>query len=535
MKLLSKKAKVLQRLVEKYGLRHGDYISLERLKSIAEKEEMKLKDLMIILGIKVEKSYEEAEETLKLKIKLYELEELENMGEAIFNAVQKWKKIGKEPLEYVSNEFKINEWVLNDILKKYINTNILLENSKRKLGVKKQIANEEKLLEEVKYRDFVTKDLIEEWKKQYKTGEKEICDILKVNTISFQNLMTGKTKKMRIDLIEEKEKKQIQEKIIQRCKTQDHICKQEIDELKKEMKTTDSILKETLSLSSVMFEQIMKDENKKARIILKDLKKRINILKLDIQYEYGERFYTSEELKKLCKTYKLSVKDFLRNLGRNVKRYPYLRQALQKNEQGIYIGKEHPISHEFAEKYIEKIRVLATIMTRKYFYYPYLKNEIEDMIQDACLLILEKGGCIEKNFGYNEDLMFSLFANKIKYYIFAKRNKEYTEILWEHLETFSETESVYELWNDEMMTELGEAKDERISIIQQKVMQILYHNRDYIFQNREKAYQLISYKLKIPLEYVERIIQEIGILCLEYSMVKVCKDGSIINMTDTYY
>ena len=218
MKLLSKKAKVLQRLVEKYGLRHGDYISLERLKSIAEKEEMKLKDLMIILGIKVEKSYEEAEETLKLKIKLYELEELENMGEDIFNAVQKWKKIGKEPLKYVSNEFKINEWVLNDILKKYINTNILLENSKRKLGVKKQIANEEKLLEEVKYRDFVTKDLIEEWKKQYKTGEKEICDILKVNTISFQNLMTGKTKKMRIDLIEEKEKSRYKKKLYKNVK-----------------------------------------------------------------------------------------------------------------------------------------------------------------------------------------------------------------------------------------------------------------------------------------------------------------------------
>ena len=235
-------------------------------------------------------------------------------------------------------------------------------------------------MEEIKYRDFVTKELVEKWKKQYEAGDKEICDMLKVNTISFQNLMTGKTKKIRIDLIEEEKKKQIQEKIIQRCKTQDYICKKEIEELKEEMKTTDSILRETLSLSSVMFELIMKDENKRARIILKDLKKRINILKLDIKYEYGERFYTSEELKKLCKNYKLSVKDFLRNLGRNVKRYPYLRQALQKNEQGIYIGKEHPVSHEFAEKYIEKIRVLATIMTRKYFYYPYLKNEIEDMI-----------------------------------------------------------------------------------------------------------------------------------------------------------
>lgn len=40
MKVLSKKAKVVQRLVEKYDLRDGDYISLERLKSIAEREKM---------------------------------------------------------------------------------------------------------------------------------------------------------------------------------------------------------------------------------------------------------------------------------------------------------------------------------------------------------------------------------------------------------------------------------------------------------------------------------------------------------------
>ena len=32
MKVLAKKAKAVQRLVENYDLRHGDYISLERLK-----------------------------------------------------------------------------------------------------------------------------------------------------------------------------------------------------------------------------------------------------------------------------------------------------------------------------------------------------------------------------------------------------------------------------------------------------------------------------------------------------------------------
>lgn len=156
------------------------------------------------------------------------------------------------------------------------------------------------------------------------------------------------------------------------------------------------------------------------------------------------------------------------------------------------------------------------------------------MVQDACLLILEKGGSIEKNFSYNPKLLFDLLANKVKYYIMSKRHREFPEILWKNIEKFQENSLTYEVWNDDMMLELIEAKDERIKTIHQEVMQILYYNKDFVYQYRENAYQIIAYKLNIPIEHLENVINEIGELMLEYKLAKLCRDGRIINMAEAY-
>lgn len=219
---------------------------------------------------------------------------------------------------------------------------------------------------------------------------------------------------------------------------------------KKEVKTTNRLIKTTLSISSIAFEQIMADETKRARIIIKELKRKLKILKLDMKYIYGERNYTKEEIK------------------------------------------------------------------------------------NACLLILEKGGSIEKNFSYNPKLLFDLLVNKVKYYIMSKRHREFPEILWENIEKFQENSLTYEVWNDDMMLELIEAKDERIKTIHQEVMQILYYNKDFVYQYRENAYQIIAYKLNIPIEHLENVINEIGELMLEYKLAKLCRDGRIINMAEAY-
>ena len=66
-------------------------------------------------------------------------------------------------------------------------------------------------------------------------------------------------------------------------------------------------------------------------------------------------------------------------------------------------------------------------------------------------------------------------------------------------------------------------------------MLMFFYNGDFIYQNEEKAHKLMAYKLDIPIEYLENVIQEIKEFWLEYHLAKVCKDGSIINMTDACY
>lgn len=534
MKSIEPKSKIVEKIADRYNLKHGDMVEVEWLREIANREKIDMHDFRSIFGVPNRKNNDENDTSEKVMIKLYETKELEKMENDILKTVQKLKRMTQASLEEICNKFKINIWILTGIIQKRLGNKSMEKGQKKAKVLKSKKEEYERLLEEAKYTDYVTKEIIMDWKKKYKLEDKEICAILDVNMTSYRNLMNSKTKKMRIDLIDDEEKKQIKGKIIERFNGQDYVSKNDIDELKKEVKTTDNLIKTTLSIPSMFFEQIMADETKKARIIIKELKKKLKILKLDMKYIYGERNYTRDELKNICKFYGVKSKDYLRNLSRNVKRYRYVKQALRKNKDGIFIGKEHPISHKFAEENGEKIENLCKKLTQKYFYYPYLKNDEEDMIQDACLLILEKGGSLEKNFSYNQDLLFNLLSNKVKYYIMSKRHREFPEILWENIERVQENILPYEVWDDDIMLELMEAKDERIKIIHQKVMQILYYNKDFVYYYREKAYQIIAYKLNIPIEHLENVIKEIGELMLEYKLAKLCRDGRVINMAEAY-
>ncbi len=60
------------------------------------------------------------------------------------------------------------------------------------------------------------------------------------------------------------------------------------------------------------------------------------------------------------------------------------------------------------------------------------------------------------------------------------------------------------------------------------------NNDENVYQYRENAYQIIVYKLNIPIEHLENVINEIGELMLEYKLAKLCRDGRIINMAEAY-
>ena len=75
----------------------------------------------------------------------------------------------------------------------------------------------------------------------------------------------------------------------------------------------------------------MKGKIKKVRIIFKDIKLKIDCIKMDIKYEHGEGNYSSAQLRKMCRRYDLDFDEFLKNISSRTNRYQYLKKALKEN------------------------------------------------------------------------------------------------------------------------------------------------------------------------------------------------------------
>ncbi len=534
-----KKSKIVKNLIRKYNLKHGDFVDINTLKFIAGKEKIEIRDLMTIFNISVSNRSRLRKSPLnKARIKIFDEEELKEIEVEVKNEVKEIKRITSKRLDRLCKKYKINRCIVSKILKISDNQNHKLKKGQKFIILKPQ--NEEKeimndlFIEEVKYQDAINKEQIESLKQKYQLNDEEICSLLKIKTVNYKNLMQGTTKKMNIDLLEEYEKRDIEQKLIERFKNQDYITREDIIKVKIELQTTDRIIKDILSISTEAVYALMNGKIRRTKITLKEIKFKMYCLKMDIKYEYGEGFYTSRELRKLCRKYQIEFDDFLKNLSTNVNRYPYMKQALKNNEKGIYIGEEHQLSEEFAEKYAKRIENMCRKITNRYCYSAYLYTEKLDISQEAFMMILQKGGNIEKNFDYDENLLFHLFASKIKHFVIGKRNKRYREILLDSCENYAYHYDEYDIYDEENEPAYS-LIDSRIKLIHQHVMQIFKDNKDYIHHFRKKAYKIIAYKLKIPIERLKKIIEEIKEIYLEYGFAKKCTDGSVIDMSDSDY
>ncbi len=523
--------KVLRRVINIYTLKHGDWININTLKFISAKEKIELNDLIAILGITSSNGWRLKQNPFnQARINIFNSEEMKAIKVKINNEVIGKQEITEKNLERISKKYQINESIISKILRFNKEKDTRIKRGRKyiifkKLQDEKELANE-LFIEEIKYNDYVTKEQIEYFKQKYNLNDEEIVKMLKVNMLNYNNLIKAKTKKMRIDLLTEEEKILIENELIEMYRWQDYITKNEIYNIKNNIKTTDSIIKDILSIPRETFKKLMRDEITRTRIILKETKLRMDILKMDIKYEYGEGYYTSAELRKLCRIYKIEWEEFLKNISANISRYPYIKQALKNNEKGLYIGEEHQLSKEFSRKNAKRIQNMCWSITKRYCYYSHLHSEREDIAQEAFLLILEKGGNVEKNFNYNEDLLFNLLASKVKYFVIGKRNIRYKEILTENIEQYGITNNIDDI-NEDFMPAL----DSRIELIHQYIMKIFQENKDYIYHNRKSAYKIIAHKLQISIDRLKELIFEIKNVFLEYGFAKECINGSVIDMS----
>lgn len=119
-----------------------------------------------------------------------------------------------------------------------------------------------------------------------------------------------------------------------------------------------------------------------------------------------ERYYTKGEIETICKTNNISLQDFFDYILGKAVYFGYDSYRRLLDDKGrIWIGSRSRLSSEFINKNLERIREIARKVS-DYIYYKYKSQkgnlEKEDLEQEACLLIIETCGDLEKNFDGSE-------------------------------------------------------------------------------------------------------------------------------------
>lgn len=118
MKKIEPKSKIVEKIADRYNLKHGDMVEVEWLREMANKEKIDMHDFRSIFGVTNRKNNDENDTSEKVMIKLYETKELEKMEDDILKSVQKLRRMTQASLEEICNKFKINIWILTGIIQK---------------------------------------------------------------------------------------------------------------------------------------------------------------------------------------------------------------------------------------------------------------------------------------------------------------------------------------------------------------------------------------------------------------------------------
>lgn len=176
-----------------------------------------------------------------------------------------------------------------------------------------------------------------------------------------------------------------------------------------------------LGISLSMYSKIKNETNKRAKVV----DKRIKIIsELILKNSIKEsRYYTLEEINKICQDNKLEEDEFiqycvLKNRVFFAKAPEYIekyREVLDTKEK-IYIGRAK-ISQQFMNENIDIFYDIVNKITRKFRYIKdYFNDDIQDHKQNIIIWAMENLGDIEKNFGDDVNFFRQTAYNQINGY-----------------------------------------------------------------------------------------------------------------------
>lgn len=530
--------KTLEKIIEAYHLKQGMEINFASIEKIAQENKIIIKDVISMLGMsKISFNRVKKNPKYHARIRIFTIEEMQEIETKLIFLYDYQKRVSLAELEKISESFCLDNREIRRILKICRNT---YNRSKKlqtyvRINVQEQILLNKIMLEEVKYKEYITMSDIQYLAQKYQKTEAKVREELNLKVENFWELKKGRTQKMSIQLLQDAEIKEIEDQIIEICKESDFITKEKIKKIKEQTKANDAIIKKILSISSKKYNALLKGDTHKSRIVLRETKVKTKKLTIDLKYKYGQRYYKTKELEKICTEYGLPMDDYLKNMHIKIEHYFFNKLALQRNNSGLYIGEEHSLSHDFACQNQNKIEKICANIANKYCYLYRCRGEREDYQQEAITLILQKGGIIEKNFQFDESLLFGLLGKKAKCMILARCIQKYKKELKEkrfseeHFYQKRQPHSSQKLMNwgatQKVLKEIESCRDKEILVVLMENIDLFLKNRDYVLRR-------ISDRWKISVEVAEKRINEIGKSMIKNKMVRICENGKIINMAE---
>ncbi len=295
-------------------------------------------------------------------------------------------------------------------------------------------------------------------------------------------------------------------------------------------------LKDLVFMLGCYYKIIYKQENSWTRINLINKKindkYKINMIKIDLKYIkcYGERYYTKQEIVKICDKYNVSIDTFLTYIYKFKFCYYNNVEILEKNKHGLWIGGNISVSTKFIRDNYQKInkliKIQATVICNKYNCV-HLK---EDLI-DASMKSVLSFGKIEKNYIYDNDLIIQKMLYRTRYIMIKYVIRNFKLVSKDSCDNI---DGNYIMGLDQSNINLYKISiyewlyNIKFNLLEKILLEEIIKMLDDVLENRMEAFKCISLKLNINTFKIYELLENISKILVISNKVRINKDGRAI-------
>lgn len=208
--------------------------------------------------------------------------------------------------------------------------------------------------------------------------------------------------------------------------TKNTINYEEFNTLRVQLNVTKCTLMQMLGITPYRYNKMLNDKNYNTPI--RDVKTEfiVNLIKLDLKYQYKTNTYHSKrKIKKLCDKYGIDIYQFAEYYSKNPTHRKFNFMILEKSSKGFWFGNDEKIPNEFINKNYDIIMKRLNNVANNVSAIIGCNNYKEDLIHDAMSELYSKCRDIIQNFYFDIKVLFNILMSKAKYFMLNIYRRKY--------------------------------------------------------------------------------------------------------------